>query len=137
MPTSWITARPTFGLLQGSLEQYWQNGLSNKVDGVTGQQRCPRRLVQVCAEKDAAQCLACMKLSSCVDTAAAPRETNVHQNHIRTKCVGTGNGIGRRRYSCTDLVTQFHHKHRKMHGDDNLVFDDKNTHRSSCGRKRY
>jgi hypothetical protein len=96
------------------------------------------RLVQVGAEKDAAQCLTCIKLPSGLDTAAARRETNVHQNDIGAECGGTVNGFGRRRYRCTHLVIQFRHKHRKMHGEDgSVIFDDKNSHRSSCGEKWY
>jgi hypothetical protein len=63
---------PTFSFVQGSLQSDWKDRLSNEVDGVTGQQGCFSRLVQVGAKKDVAQCLTCIKLPSGVDTAAAP-----------------------------------------------------------------
>jgi hypothetical protein len=127
----------TFSFVQGSLQPDRQDRFSNEFMGLHGSSAVLIASSRLALRERCSAVPDVHKAPERRRRRCYPREANVHQNDIGIECCGAGNGFGRRRYHCTDLVTELSYKHGKVHGDDGIVFDDKSTHRSSDGGKRY
>ena len=94
--------------------------------------------------KDVAQCLTCIKSLRAASTPLLPRQCSrrsIAERHRDWSArAARAPPSPRRRYHCTDLVTEdcaSTSMARCMSDDAASLFDDKNTHRSSDGGKRY
>jgi len=116
-------SQEAFRRLQCPTEQEGKDGLGNEIDWLAAAQPVPGILVQIGAEKDAAQTMARIKFVRSIDPAASVRQPNIHKGDMgRVQC-GAFDCFGSACRYGADLVTEAGNQCFQIKGDKDLILN--------------
>jgi hypothetical protein len=115
-------------MVQGPLKCEWQYRLVDKGDWFVGANRRSRRLIEICAEKDATNSAKRVYVVGCFNPTAALGKPDVHKSHIGAALDRTGNSFWCSGRNGAHFMTQTHHDHFQVHCDESFVLDDHDSH---------